>query len=406
MKKLLVTFLVLLLLFTSTSFAAPKKISVTPLKFIADVGNKFEFTGLVLSQKNIIIFGSASESSSSLAFVRAIDLAGNQQWKLSLDAGEEEIATAAITDITGNIWIAGSFSPAVLQRAETTTVFPALNPDEVINEQVQEIRKDMDSVVVWKVSSQGELLASFDLKMDYPALITAIAVDKSGLSLAGITNTGKGSVGVLLNCSTAGVCSTPILIGIKDTSLEGVIRTSDGNQIIIGSSSETILDKKVQGLGDGIIVGVNKTGKISKVIRSSAIKANHMWSSATNTFFLGGEVITGKKIESAVTKFSNTFTPTWTYRFASTGPVFNTVGPLKSHYSFFASTTAITSISGWSPRRASGLVIAFDSKGALTGAYSASTLTQPRAVASSKDLGLVVAGVSGDTVSIFNLISR
>jgi hypothetical protein len=182
-----------------------------------------------------------------------------------------------------------------------------------------------------------------------------------------------------------------------------VIRASDGSQIGIGSSTEIILDKKVQGLRDGIIVSVAKTGKISKVIRSSA---SRNWSSATNTFFFGGEVITGKKIESSVTKFSNTFAPTWTYRFASTGAVFNAVGPSQSHYAFFASTAAITNISGWNPKRASGLVIAFDSKGALMGAYSASALTQPRAMAYSKDLGLVVAGVSGETVSIFNLISR
>ena len=193
---------------------------------------------------------------------------------------------------------------------------------------------------------------------------------------------------------------------MKDTSLDVVIRRSDGSQIVIGSSIDTILDKRVQGLRDGIIVSVAQTGKISQVIRSSAAKASRNWGSATSTFLFGGEVITGKKIESSVTKFSNTFTPTWTYRFASTGPVLNALGPSKSHYSFFASTAAITNISGWNPKRAIGLVIAFDSKGALMGAHSASALTEPRAVAYSKDLGLVVAGTSGDTVSIFNLNSR
>lgn len=406
MKKLLVTLLVLPLLCTSTSFAAPKKISVTPLKFIADVGNQIEFAGLVLSQTNIVIFGSVSEASGSTAFVRAIDKAGNQQWTLSLEAGAEEIATAGIADTVGNIWIAGSFSTTPMQPVETSTAVPVLNPDEVTNEPVQTMREDMDSIKVWKVSPQGELLTSFDLKMDYPLLITAIAVDKSGVSLAGLTNTGIGGAGVLLNCSIAGVCNSPLIIGRKDTTLEGVIRSSDGSQIVIGNSSESILDKKVQGVRDGIIVSVAKNGKISKVIRSSAVKASRNWSSTTTTLFFGGEVITGKKIESCVTKFSNTFTPTWTYRFTSTGPVFNLVGPSQSHYSYFASTALITNISGWNPKHASGLVIAFDNKGALMGAYSASTLTQPRAMGYSKDLGLVVAGVSGDTVSIFNLISR
>jgi len=405
-KKLLVILLVLPLFFAPTTFAAPKKINLTPLKFITDVGNNNDFAGLVLSQSNIVIFGSTSELSGSAAFVRAIDKTGNQQWKLSLDAGAEEIATAATTDIAGNIWVAGSFSPTSPQTVETATITPSVNPDEVISEPVQSIREDMDYVGIWKVSSQGDLLSSFSLKMDYPALITSIAVDKAGLSLAGLTNTGKGSIGLLLNCSIAGVCETPIFIGTKDTTLDGVIRASDGSQIVIGSSTETILDKKVQGLRDGIIVTVNKTGKISKVVRSSAAKASRNWGSATSTFFFGGQVITGKKIESSVTKFSNGFAPAWTYRFASTGAVFNVVGLSKSHFSFFASTASIPNIAGWSPKRATGLVIAFDSKGAFMGAYSASALTQPRAIAYSKDLGLVVAGVSGDTVSIFNLNSR
>ena len=183
-------------------------------------------------------------------------------------------------------------------------------------------------------------------------------------------------------------------------------KNNSGGQVVIGSSSETILDKKVQGLRDGIIVSIAKTRKISKVIRSSATKASRNWSAATSSLFFGGEVITGKKIESSVTKFSSTFAPTWTYRFSSTGAVFNAVGASKSHYSFFASTTAITNVLGWNPKRASGLVIAFDSKGALMGAYSASALTQPRAAAYSKDLGLVVAGISGESVSIFHLNSR
>lgn len=406
MKKLLALLLLLPILFAPTSTAAPKKISVIPLKFITDVGKNHEFAGLVLSQSNIVIFGSTYELSGSTAYVRAIDITGNQQWKLLLDGGAEEIATAATTDAVGNIWVAGSFSPASPQSLETSTVTPSVNPDDVISEAVPPIREDMDYVGIWKVSPQGYVLSSFNLKMNYPALITSIAVDNAGVSLAGLTNEGKGTVGILINCSIAGVCNIPIIIGNKDTTLDGVIRKNDGSQIVIGSSTEKILDKKVQGLRDGIIVSVAKTGKITKVIRSSAAKASRNWSSATNSLFFGGEVITGKKIESSITKFSNTFIPTWTFRFSSTGAVFNTVGTSKTHYAFFASTTVITNISGWNPKGAGGLVIAFDSRGAITGAYSAAALAQPRALAYSKDLGLVVAGVSGDSISIFSLISR
>ncbi len=406
MKKFLTTLLILTFLATPYSFAAPKKIITTPLKFVIDAGDKNQFSGLVLSQKNILLFGSISESSTSSAYVRAIDKTGIEQWKLLLEAGAQEIATAGTVDSAGTIWIAGSFSKPLIDVVETATSLPTINPDAVINEESQPIRADMSSVAVWKISPQGELLTSFNIDLDQPALVTAIAIDKNGVSLAGNSNVGKGGFGILLNCSLTGVCNKPLNIGVTDTFLEGVLRSKEGGVILIGNSTETFLAKKVQGVRDGIIVTVSKSGKISKVVRSSAAKASRNWGSATATLFFGGEVITGKKIESSVTAFSNTLIPSWTYRFATTGPIFNSNDATKTLYSFFASTSAITNISGWNPKRASGLVLAFDSKGAVIGSYSAATVTQPRAAAYSKELGLVVAGVSGDTVSIFNLISR
>jgi hypothetical protein len=65
--------------------------------------------------------------------------------------------------------------------------------------------------------------------------------------------------------------------------------------------------------------------KITSVVRSSAVKGKRIWNSATSTLLLGGEVVAGGKTETAITKFSSSFAPTWTYRFPSTGPAI-TVG--------------------------------------------------------------------------------
>jgi ABC-type phosphate/phosphonate transport system permease subunit len=73
-KKLFVILLALPLLFASTSFAAPKKISVTPLKLIADAGRSIDFAGLVLSQNNIVIFGSSTQQLASTAFAKLLNL--------------------------------------------------------------------------------------------------------------------------------------------------------------------------------------------------------------------------------------------------------------------------------------------------------------------------------------------
>jgi hypothetical protein len=117
---------------------------------------------------------------------------------------------------------------------------------------------------------------------------------------------------------------------------------------------------------------------------------------------LGGEVIAGGKIEAAVTKFSTSFAPAWTYRFPSTGPVI-TVG---STHAFFISTGSIAQLN-WNPKVATPLLVTFGAKGAIVAADSG-PVGQKEVLGAvlSKELGVLVVTSSADTVSIFTLIPR
>lgn len=123
-------------------------------------------------------------------------------------------------------------------------------------------------------------------------------------------------------------------------------------------------------------------------------------SSATSTLLLGGSVITGLKIESAVTKFSNSYVPTWTYRFISTG----TTLTLGSTYAFIVSKGAIPELRNWAPKSPQPILLTFDTKGLISGAFSAAVdQREVVGLSSSKELGVVCLTASAEAISIFTL---
>jgi hypothetical protein len=117
---------------------------------------------------------------------------------------------------------------------------------------------------------------------------------------------------------------------------------------------------------------------------------------------LGGEVVAGGKIETAITKFSSSFAPTWTYRFPSTGPAI-TIG---STHALFISTGATPQLN-WNPKVATPLILTFDTKGKVIAANSGPAgEKEVLGAVLSKELGLLVVTSRAETVSIFTLIPR
>jgi hypothetical protein len=394
-KRFLSLLLISSLLLVPSTYAAPKKIVVKDLKLVTTINSSDDVAGFVVSGSTIILFGTAVDRS----FARAVDISGRELWRVPLDPDSPSIASAGAVDGAGNIWIAGSTSLLRPTPTPSSSITP-LNPDNVVNSP-DVFNAELSAVALWKIPTGTSVPTLFSAQQSAPVLITGIAVDKNGLSLAGLTQSSQGSAGFVISANELGAFEKPLLIGAKSTTLDAVVRHADSTLTVIGSSAETIGGKKLAGVIDGIIVKISKTNSILKVVRSSAIKAERNWSSATSTLLLGGSVTVGTKIESAVTKFSNAYIPTWTYRFLSTGPVFT----LGSNYAFLNSAGTIAQLSNWKPKKSQPILLTFDSKGVITGAYSA-PISQQEVIGlvKSKELGVLCMSVSSDLLSIYTLV--
>ena len=395
--KRFVAFVVLAsLVIVPVSQAAPKKISVKPMQLLTTIGTPEEVSGAVVSGKSIIIFGTKA----SKAYARAIDKTGKELWDLSFDQSAASIATAAAVDPAGDIWIAGA-TPLALGVVPPAPTATPLNPDNAVIPPSVFI-SDLQAVSIWKVSAAGVLVFTNTLPTSSVLFPTAIAVDKNGASVVGIIANERGNAGFLANADATGTFSKLLQIGVASTTAEAVVRHSDGSFTVAGSSSETLAGKKVAGTTDGILVKVSKALKITSVVRSSVAKGKRIWNSASSSLLLTGEVVVGGKNESAITKFSLTYAPTWTYRFASTGPALSA----SATQAFFISTGAVAQLN-WNPKTPTPLLLTFDSKGIITAADSGPIgQKELLGLLISKEFGVLALTSSTESVSIFTLLPR
>ena len=380
-----------------TASAAPKAVAVKKLDIVASAVSA---EGLVATGKTLVTYSNTGSTNSNIELT-GLDVAGVQQWVRTIDSGVDEIATAATVDAAGNIWLAGS-SAAVTVTESVTAAIPAENPDGVVAEELPKVRSDMNQITIWKLSPIGELLATFLSVQTSPALVSALSVNSSGISLVGVLADRP----FLISATPTGVFAKPLFIGTNKSALNAVVRSPDGSVNLFGESSETLGGKKVAGARDGILVKVSKAGAITSVVRSSAIKAQRSWLAADSTLTLTGYVKSGKVIESAFTKFNSSFVPTWTMRIPSTGSstVLTAAG---TTYGALSSNSAIKGVTGWKPTTPTLLLATFTNKGVMTGAYADSQLSAPISLVYTKELGLCgLARGSADSISIFRLATR
>lgn len=396
MKRLLSLLVIASLLIVPSAHSAPKKLAVKPLQLLTTVGTPDEVSGVVSSGKSLIVFGSKAAK----AYARSVDAAGKELWSLSLDQSPASIATAAAVDSAGDIWIAGA-TPIAMGLIPPTPAATPVNPDNA-TAPVNNAIGNLQAVTIWKVTAAGVLTFTSTLPTSFVVLPTAISVDRNGASVVGILGNEKGNAAFLVNADKAGVFGKLLQMGSVSTTADAVIRHADGSFTVAGSSSETLAGKKVAGVTDGVLIKISKVLKITNVVRSSVAKGKRIWNSASSTLLLGGEVVAGGKIETAVTKFSSSFVPTWTYRFPSTGPAF-TAG---STYVAFFSTGPIAQLN-WNPKSPIPLILSFDAKGTVIAADSGPAgQKEVLGALISKDLGVLVLTSSAETVSIFTIIPR
>ena len=390
--KFLALFVAALLAFSTPAEAAQKKIAVKKIEKIATTpGAEL----LVANGSSIVTISNVDSTTSDIA-LNAIDISGAAIWSKVVDSGVDEIAMAVARDNAGNLWIAG-FSATPAEQESATATVAAENPDSVVVEPTQDSRNDLNRLTIWKVSSTGELMGTFNSNENLPGLINAISVTSSGLSIVGQYNQRS----FIQSVSPSGAFGKVIYIGTSKTTLNSVVRNSDGSTSAFGSSAETLGGKKLAAKQDGLLVKISKSGSLTNVVRSSAISAERSWLSADSNFLLSGYVKVGKKIETAITKFSPTFAPVWTLRVSSTGES-RAITAGKSSVLALSSSASVTSLIGWNPTKTGLLLLPFDSKGLITAAKGSSELITPMALSYSKEVGAVGLAKSSDgSVALF-----
>ena len=377
--------------------AVQKKVAVKKVTTVLSVPGA---EMLAVSGSSIITIATVDSQTTDIA-LSAVNGAGVSLWQKVIDSGVDEVAMATTVDGAANVWLAGFSSQVKSASTETASVI-AENPDAITLEAAEELRGDLNVLTVWKISPVGELLATYTSQYDLPGLINSISVNKSGLSIVGVLSEKP----FLQNMSAAGEFSQQASIGTSKTTINTVVRNSDGSSSLFGSSTETLGGKKLAGVRDGVLVKTSKSGAIASVVRSSAIKGDRSWLSADSSLLLSGYVKVGKTTETAITKFTSTFVPTWTIRFASTGQSRAITGAGIS-YAAMGSKSAIASITGWKPSKAQLLVVVFDAKGAMTSAFGSSELSEPLALAYSKELGIVGLALNADqSPAVFRIAAR
>ena len=380
-----------------TAEAVQKKVAVKKVTTVLSVPGA---EMLAVSGSSIITIATVDSQTTDIV-LSAVNGTGVSLWQKVIDSGVDEVAMATTVDGAANVWLAGFSSQVKSASTETASVI-AENPDAITLEAAEELRGDLNVLTVWKISPAGELLATYTSQYDLPGLINSISVNKSGLSIVGVLSEKP----FLQNMSAAGEFSQQASIGTSKTTINTVVRNSDGSSSLFGSSTETLGGKKLAGVRDGVLVKTSKSGAIASVVRSSAIKGDRSWLSADSSLLLSGYVKVGKTTETAITKFTSTFAPTWTIRFASTGQSRAITGAGIS-YAAMGSKSAIASITGWKPSKAQLLVVVFDAKGVMTSAFGSSELSEPLALAYSKDLGIVGLALNADqSPAVFRIAAR
>jgi hypothetical protein len=329
--KRFISFLLILasLVFSQSALAAPKPISVKPMVALNLATPISADTKMLVVGSSMVLLNESS--------IRALGSDGAEKWRITLSQGASSIATAMAADASGNIWVAGSSANAPVVMPSAVPSPSPVNPDNVVIEPKVPTRGDLTIATIWKLSNAGALLSTLTFENTSPLLINSIALNAKGLTLGGINATDSGNSGVLLTSDLEGKFAKPIYLGKSDTNIEVVARGTDSTIYAMGSSTETLAGKKLAGYRDGIIAKYSSTGKLLALVRSSAAKAKREWIAGTNSLLLTGSVQTGKKYESAVTKFSTALVPAWTFRFASNGPTFSAMGLNGTQFVSFAS---------------------------------------------------------------------
>lgn len=353
----------LLIISTTPLIAAP----VVPLTIVKVIPADQDIAGMLVGDNAIYLFGNTPTG----GYVTALNKDGSQKWLHSFsDLRAFTISTGAL-DASGNIWLAGASAAPIAIPAAANPSPTAANPDGVVIGDEGAIRPDLNNLTLWKVSSAGTGAGRYELPLTAPVLPTSLSVNKSGISIVAWQSVGS----LFVSADLLGKFGKTLTIGKTTTTLDKVVRNSDGSSILLGSSTELFLGNKAIGLRDGLIIKVDTTSKIVQSVRSGEKGATRNWASATSSLLLGGYLKNKTTTQATITKFGTTLKPTWSVRYKATSSAVVANGSSTTSYAAYKNS-------------GSGSLITFDKNGKVTGTNSFQG--QPISVEFNKTFGLYI----------------
>ena len=319
-----------LLLTMFPALAAP----INPLPSFKTIPADQDIAGMLVGDSAVYLFGNTPTG----GYVTAINKDGSQKWQHSFNDLLAFTISAGALDGSGNIWLAGASAPPIVMPSVADPSPTALNPDGVVIGAEGAMRGDLSDLTLWKVNAVGEGAGKYQLPLLKPVLPTSISANKNGISVVAWQSAGS----FFLSCDLNGIFGKPLKVGKTTTTLDKVIRNSDGTSILLGSSTELFLGNKAIGLRDGIIVKVDSAPKIVQSIRSGEKKATRNWASATSSLLLGGFLKSSTSSLATITKFATDLKPSWTVRYKATSAAAVANGAAGTFYAAYENNSSGT----------------------------------------------------------------
>lgn len=398
MKKI---FLIVLLIFVlqplpATAVVMKSTKSIIELPYLkAD-----EISDISLTPVSIVLTGTTESVSStwvsgslgglSDGFVASYSSLGAPLWNLRLGSAANEIAISTAIDVDGSIWVAGA-STAITAPTPLAAQGKALNPDNVVLDPLQPTNTPLNRIKLWQVSSNGNLLNTFEFVSENIIHPKKILIAGSNLIIIGDSYEKSAVKGFYVTTTKTGAFSPIIKYGIKSTQINSAISNSDGSITAVGSSGDLLLKTKPLSKVDAITLKISATGLIQQVARATLKSTTRTWSSIDTGLLQGGKVSYSNKTESAITKFSALNKPVWNVRYLAKSTTLVASG--KNSWATFISSGVIKGISAWKPKTATPVLLELGKKGEVLTSY---TLSSPAvAIAVNNEIGTAVITDSG-----------
>ena len=362
-RKITVLLSALLIISTNPLIAAP----VAPLTIVKAIPMDQDIAGMLVGDSAIYLFGNTPTG----GYVTALNKDGSQKWLHSFSDLRAFTISAGALDVSGDIWLAGASAAPIAIAGAANPSPTASNPDGVVIGDEGAIRPDLNNLTLWKVSSAGSGAGKYELPLTAPVLPTSLSVNKSGISIVAWQSAGS----MFVAADLLGKFGKPLRVGKTTTTLDKVIRNSDGSSILLGSGTELFLGNKAIGIRDGLIVKVDGSPKIVQSVRSGEKGATRNWASATSSLLLGGYLKSKTASLATITKFGTTLKPTWTVRYKATSSAVVANGASSTTYAAYGNA-------------GSGTLITFDKNGKVVSTNS--FFDQPIAMAFNKTFGLYI----------------